>query len=200
MEDIKDNQLEEAEHKEALKPIDNIQEAKRTLFFFKMLFVLLVAVVVGKAFVFSMYIIPSQSMVSTLEVGDMLIGDRLAYNSNKTPQVGDIVTFKDPEDESTILIKRVIATEGQIVELKDGDVYVDGEKLDEDYTNGKPSYELISNITYPYTVPKGKIWVMGDNRTNSKDSRYFGAVSVASVEAKVWFRYYPLNKIGSLED
>ena len=167
--------------------------------------VLALVVALGvRVFVAEPFIIPSASMTDTLEVGDRLIGEKLTYRSSD-PQVGDIVTFVDPEDSSLTLIKRVVATAGQTVELLDGKVYVDGEELSEPYTDGKPSYPLdshssllASGISYPYTVPDGCIWVMGDNRTNSQDSRYFGAVPVSSVTSKAVFVFWPPEHIGAL--
>ena len=91
-----------------------------------------------RTFVAEPFIIPSASMSDTLKVGDRLVGEKLTYRTSE-PQVGDIVTFTDPEDGSLTLIKRVVATAGQTVELVDGVVYVDGEALDEPYTDGKPS-------------------------------------------------------------
>ena len=100
-----------------------------------------------------------------------------------------------------MLIKRVIAVGGQTVDLRDGAVYVDGEKLDEPYTEGKQSKPLSNSngITYPYKVPEGEIWVMGDNRTNSLDSRVFGSVPVENVTGHAFWRYWPLSSFGSLE-
>jgi signal peptidase I len=101
-----------------------------------------------------------------------------------------------------ILIKRVIATGGQTVDLRDGRVYVDDVLQNEPYTHGEPSLALRSylfeEITYPYTVPPGGLWVMGDNRTNSQDSRYFGAIPESSVTGKALFIYWPLTDIGLL--
>ena len=152
-------------------------------------------------FVAMPYEIPSGSMESTIEIGDRVFSEKVSLYGDGQPQVGDIVTFKDVQSPDRTLIKRVIATEGQTVELINGIVYVDGVALDEDsYTQGRPSYELSgSSITFPYTVPAGCIWVMGDNRTNSKDSRWFGAVPVENVTGIAVFRYWPLNRIGGLD-
>lgn len=157
-----------------------------------------------RTFVAEPFIIPSASMSDTLKVGDRLVGEKLTYRTSE-PQVGDIVTFTDPEDGSLTLIKRVVATAGQTVELVDGVVYVDGEALDEPYTDGKPSIplpthssQLANAVSYPYVVPQGCIWVMGDNRTNSQDSRYFGAISVSSVTSKALFVFWPLEDAGTI--
>ena len=117
---------------------------------------------------------------------------------------GDIVVFKNPRPRNgvDILVKRVIATSGQTVDLKDGKIYVDGRRLDESYAMGesKPLDAHLSSApdSYPYTIPDGCIWVMGDNRENSADSRYFGPVEEDSVIGIVFARYFPFDRIGSV--
>lgn len=152
-----------------------------------------------RVFVAETYAIPSGSMLETIQLGDRLIGEKVSLRW-QPPQAGDIVTFDDPDGSGATLIKRVIATEGQVVDLQDGLVVVDGVPLQEDYVMGKPSYpldghagNLTDNITFPYTVPAGSLWVMGDNRTNSLDSRYFGAIPLASVTSKALFIFWPLS-------
>ncbi len=97
-------------------------------------------------------------------------------------------------------VDRCIAVGGQTVDINDEDglVYVDGVALREPYTDGLPTYTLASDVSYPYTVPEGMMWMMGDNRTNSQDSRYFGAVSVASAEARSVAVLWPLGDVGLL--
>lgn len=162
-----------------------------------------IAIIIGiswglRTFVFQAYEIPSGSMEDTIMTGDMVFSEKVTYYF-EDPKAGDIVTFADPSLPSRTLIKRVIATGGQTVDLQDGYVYIDGKKQIEPYTEGKPSYPLQSaygvSISYPYTVPEDEIWVMGDNRTNSQDSRYFGAVPVSSVSGKAAFIYWPLSNI-----
>lgn len=170
--------------------------------------IFLVVVVLGltwglRTFVFQAYEIPSGSMENTIMPGNMVLSEKITYYGSD-PQPGDIVTFEDPDPEHAgrILIKRVIATGGQTVDLRDGRVYVDGVVQDEPYTDGKISQplqsQLFEEITYPYTVPEGELWVMGDNRTNSQDSRYFGAIPESSVTGKALFIYWPLPDIGML--
>lgn len=163
---------------------------------------LIVIVAIGLAtlftrFVMQPYEIPSGSMEQTIEVGDRVFSEKVSYMFGD-PVQGDIITFEDPADSERVLIKRVIATGGQTVDLRDGVVYVDGVPLDEPYTQGKPSNDLNSGITYPYTVPEGHVWVMGDNRTNSADSRAFGAIPLESVTGHAVLRYWPLDRIGTL--
>lgn len=168
-------------------------------------FVVIIAVALVLAwgittFVAQPYEIPSGSMEETIQINDRIISEKISYYTG-SPKAGDIVTFTDPTDPSRTLIKRVIAVGGQTVDLKDGVVYVDGEPLKESsYTGGKASEPLnsIAQVEYPYHVQEGYIWVMGDNRTNSSDSRYFGAVPVSSVTGRAVFRYWPLDSIGGL--
>ena len=128
------------------------------------------ATILLRTVVFVPYEIPSGSMEQTIMTGDMVFSEKVSYYIRK-PQAGDIVTFADPEVQGRTLIKRVIATEGQTVNLIDGVVYVDGQPQTEPYTQGKPSYPLYRPqenlvIKFPYTVPEGCVWVMGDNRTS----------------------------------
>ena len=168
------------------------------LSFFAML-ALVVLISFGlRTFVFQPFEIPSGSMEETIVPGDMVFSEKVSYYF-RVPEQGDIVTFEDPTTKGRTLIKRCIAVGGQTVDLRDGVVYVDDQPLSEEYTNGKPSYPLRSEVTYPYTVPSGYIWVMGDNRTSSQDSRYFGAVPVSSVSGRAFFTYWPLSSIGLLD-
>lgn len=167
--------------------------------------VLMIAFVVActlflRTFVFRPYEIPSGSMEQTIQVGDMLFSEKVSYYF-RDPEPGDIVTFEDPQIPGRILIKRCIATAGQTVYLNDQDglVYVDGVALDEPYTSGEPSYTLAGGVSFPYTVPDGCIWVMGDNRTNSQDSRYFGAVETSSVTGRAALVYWPISSFGLLD-
>lgn len=147
-------------------------------------------------FVLEAFIVPSGSMLNTIQLDDRVWAEKVSYRF-RSPEQGEVVLFESPEEKGVTLIKRVIATEGQEVDLIDGVVYVDGEPLDEPYTEGKPSNPLVTpnNITYPYVVPKDHVWLMGDNRTNSSDSRYFGAVPLSSVFARALCTYWPLDHL-----
>ena len=169
--------------------------------------VIMVAVVVLitiglRLFVFVPYEIPSGSMEETIMPGDMVFSEKISYHM-RTPERGDIVTFADPEVAGRTLIKRVIATEGQTVDLIDGYVYVDGVRLDEPYTGGKESFPLSrtspnADVTFPYTVPEGCVWVMGDNRIASQDSRYFGAIKISTITGRAAVVYWPIKHFGAL--
>ena len=154
------------------------------LFAFTLAFVLLLT-----TFFFRSSAVVGSSMEGTLHNGDQLILYAFLYE----PKVGDIIVF---EDYSTgyrePLVKRVIATEGQTVEIYDAyNVYVDGKRLNEDYI----FLDGYDNTSYPiiHTVAEGHIFVMGDHRNASSDSRIFRDVSVETVLGKVLFRYYPFD-------
>ncbi|MDR2106039.1 MAG: signal peptidase I [Coriobacteriales bacterium] len=167
--------------------------------------IIVIAVVVTallRIFVIDNYKIPTGSMEPTIAIDDRLFAEKVTYYFNE-PERGDIVTFNDPLEEGRVLIKRCIARGGQIVDIKDGRVIVDGIILDEPYTHGKPTLPLDPmpgvSIEYPYTVPKDSIWVMGDNRTNSLDSRYFGPVSSDRLIGKALFRLLPFDRFGAID-
>lgn len=166
--------------------------------FFTVLSVLVFAFVI-RTFIAENFEVPSGSMLETIQEGDRIFCEKVTLWWD-SPEAGDVVTFRDPDGSGATLIKRVIATEGQTVDLQDGAVLVDGVRLDEEYTLGKPSYpydkhapNLSENVTFPYQVPEGCIWVMGDNRPVSLDSRYFGAVPLNTVTSKAVFIYWPFS-------
>lgn len=163
------------------------------------MFVIILAITFGITnYVVTPYQIPSESMTTTILEGDRVLSEKVSYYGG-SPEPGQIVTFNDVDDEGSVLIKRCIATAGQTVDLRDGEVYVDGQRLEEPYTQGRPSYDLESDVTYPHTVAEGCIWVMGDNRTNSLDSRWFGDVPLENVTGHAFFRYWPIDRIGGME-
>lgn len=149
-----------------------------------------------RTFVVEPYVIPSESMLETIQVSDKVLGEKLSYRFGD-PEAGDIITFADPEDPATTLIKRVIATPGQTIDLLDGQVYVNGELKEEPYAVGETyplsmsSSVLDAPISFPYTLSEDEYWVMGDNRENSLDSRYFGPISKSSVTSKAWVIFWP---------
>ena len=156
-----------------------------------------------RAFVIEPFSIPTESMCDTIEVGDSVLAEKITLKLGGNVSQGDIIVFENPErdPEKDVLCKRVIARGGQTVDLKDGSVYIDGRKIAEDYAKGN-SYPLYigkaKRISYPYKVPEGEIWVMGDNRENSADSRYFGAIPEDSVIGICVMRYLPVNRIDLL--
>jgi len=156
-----------------------------------------------RTFVMDNYQIPTGSMEPTIEINDRVFAEKVSYRF-ALPKPGDIVTFNDPMVPGRVLIKRCIAVGGQTVDLVDGRVVVDGNYLNESYTYGKPSVPLDPQMDgvsfgYPYTVPQGMVWVMGDNRTNSLDSRYFGPIPQDELVGKALIRFWPFDRFGSIK-
>ena len=158
-----------------------------------------------RTFVVEPFVVPTGSMEDTIEIGDQILAQKVSLELGQPVKQGDIVVFHNPDgtSEHDVLVKRVIATAGQTVDLQDGKVVVDGQALDEDYTAGM-SWPLSvqapgAQVSYPYTVPDGCVWVMGDNRENSADSRYFGPVDRSDLMAVALVRYWPLNRIGAID-
>ncbi len=134
--------------------------------------------------------IPSASMEPTIMTGDRLIGNRLAY-LNKDPQRQDIVIFLFPDDEKEYFIKRVIGLPGETVTIRSGKVYINdsAEPLEEDaYLTTTPLGDF-----GPYQVPEGAYFMLGDNRNNSMDSRFWNQPYVYrdKILGKAWARYFP---------
>ena len=155
-----------------------------------------------KTFFIEPYEVPTASMETTIMVGDKLLADKFTVGFTPIDN-GDIVVFADKVEQGRILIKRVVATGGQTVDLRDGLVYVDGSPLFEPYTNGSESLPLSQHfnntpIEYPFKVPEGHLWVMGDNREHSADSRYFGSVDAETVYGRALMVFWPFDHIGPL--
>lgn len=137
--------------------------------------------------VFRMFVVSGPSMNMTLENNDRIIVSDLFY----TPKNGDIICYFSPS-EKEVLVKRVIATEGQTVNIVNGKVYVDGVQISEPYL--MPNITTYSHsLPMPHTVKKGCVFTLGDNRENSKDSRYveIGDVSRNDILGKLVIRVFP---------
>lgn len=160
---------------------------------------------VMKVFLIQVFWIPSGSMEHTLDIGDRVIVNKLSYNLHDINR-GDIIVFERPEDQDSAikdLIKRVIALPGEEISFDDGNVYIDGDLLDEPYLDeGTRSvghtYGGGCTVEEPCGVPEGEVWVMGDNRSNSQDSTYFGPIDADDVVGRAFFRIWPLNRFGFL--
>ena len=131
--------------------------------------------------------VPSGSMEPTIDTGNLILTNRLAF-INDEPTTGDIVVFFS-EEHQKLLVKRVIGIAGDTIELKDGKVYINGNLVVEAYIQGETWSASGNDQTF--VVPEGKLFVMGDNRENSADSRYFKDtfVSVDSVEGEAFLHY-----------
>ena len=147
-----------------------------------------------RPFVAEVFYIPTESMVPTLEVSDRVVVNKLTYLFS-VPQHGDIVVFESPDGEMD-LVKRVVGVPGDSIEVVGGSLYVNEERWEEPYLNR----ELPDTNSYgPVTVPEGHVFVMGDNRADSADSRYvIGPVPLEHIEGEAFMRIWPLGKLGFL--
>lgn len=172
-----------------------------------------------RPFVVEAFYIPSESMVPTLRVEDRVLVNKFIYRFTE-PERGDIVVFKSveggrlPQEENPIervidlfqndgpdpsprqdLIKRVVGVPGDVISVRGGKLLVNGEPQREPYVNREYPDRSFSA---PTTVPKGHVFVMGDNRANSQDSRVFGPVPKENIEGEAFLRFWPPDRIGLL--
>ena len=157
-------------------------------------------VVILFTFLFRVVSVSGPSMNPTLTSGDRIVLNSILY----TPQNGDIVVITQPNShDNEPLIKRVIAVEGQTisVDAETDTVTVDGVKLHESYILDQDIQRSGESYEYPLTIPKGKVFVMGDNRNDSFDSRDpgLGMVEEKYIMGKAIFRIYPFERVGGLD-
>jgi signal peptidase I len=136
-------------------------------------------------------IVQQSSMEDTLYEGQRLIEEKITYRYS-LPKRGDIVIIRGKEYPDR-LVKRVIGLPGEKIDIKDGSVYVNDVKLAEDYAVGIT--ENTGQLKLPFLVPEDHVFVLGDNREISLDSRQLGAISLSSIEGKVILRIWPLNRL-----
>ncbi len=159
--------------------------------------------------------VDGHSMDPSFDNGEMLLVNRNAYFNLGTssltdwipgvgddfyifnpPQRGDVIVFNPPiQNNDKPFIKRIIGLPGDVVETRNDKVFVNGVQLNEPY-NGAKATNCNGQDCPPVTVPAGNIFVMGDNRTNSEDSRYFGPVPIGNIIGKAWVTYWPKDDIG----
>jgi signal peptidase I len=159
----------------------------------------LVVALLIKTFLFQAFYIPSESMVPTLEVGDRVIVNKLSEGTGR----GDLIVFAKPEGEGgTVqdLIKRVIGLPGETVSARDNQIFIDKNDgagpvaLDEPYL----PEGTITNDFQGTPIPEGEVFVMGDNRDDSRDSRFFGPIPESDIVGRAFLRVWPPSEIGTL--
>lgn len=161
---------------------------------------ILIAVVVAlviKFFIFDITPIQNISMQPTLYENDRVFLDIISYKL-VTPGRFDIVVFDSPVEKNTLYVKRVIGLPGDNIKISDGSVYINGTVLNETYLAA--GIKTLSN-TGSYidlTVPDNMVYVLGDNRPRSEDSRFFGPISISTIKGRALFRIYPFDKIKGL--
>jgi signal peptidase I len=158
-----------------------------------------------RSFLVQAYKIPSESMLPTLQIGDHLLVNKLAYGLRlpfpwekllvawAQPSRGDVIVFVDPQDRTRDLIKRVIATAGETVDIRHKQIYINGEKVDDpraSFTDNEREIPGPRDNFGPVTVPPHHVFTMGDNRDRSYDSRFWGFANLDDVEGKAMLIYW----------
>ncbi len=174
--------------------------SRRTRSLLSWTWVLLAAVTLAllmRTFLIAAFYIPSESMEPVLEIGDRLLVSKLSYRIGD-PEPGDVVVFRTPPSmqpaQTAELIKRVVAVGGQQVEAVNGRLIIDGSPVDEHYL----STEVYTRDFGPVLVPAGYVFVMGDNRRSSQDSRVFGAIPESEIVGRAFARFWPPTRLGGL--
>lgn len=162
-----------------LKKYDSLKygwfmDARKFIWLLAVLFIVF-RCVIGFSFV------KGSSMEPTLEEGDIVLYTRI----NPAYHKGDVVSVRIPSGE--YYVKRIIAMEGDTIDIRNGKVYVNGEMITEPYVSGETNPDG-GIVRYPYTLLEGQVFVIGDNRDGSTDSRNFGGVGIRQIKGKIWFR------------
>ncbi len=168
----------------------------------------LVLAIVVRTFLFGAYYIPSPSMEPTLSVGDRIIVNKVSYRLHDVNR-GDLVVFRRTGpavvDGIDDMIKRVIGLPGEMVTAADGRIRIDGGLLIEPYLSGHEATGDFGAVPWcanggmgKCTVPAGHVFVMGDNRANSRDSRYIGPIPIESIAGRAFVRFWPLGSLDRL--
>lgn len=157
----------------------------------------LVLALVIRAYIVEARIIPSGSMLPTIEEGDRVLVNKICYHLRQ-PERGEIIVFEAPvmmPDTRDDFIKRVIGLPGDTIEIKEGKVFINDTPLDEEYIAEEPDYNF-----GPVKVPKDGLFVMGDNRNSSYDSHMWNTwLRLDKVKGEAFVRYWPLNRIGKIQ-
>jgi signal peptidase I len=152
--------------------------------------------VVLNLFVVQVTEVRQRSMEVTLLQNDRVLVSKLDYRFGAA-QRGDIIVFNPPPavDASIPYVKRVVALGGETIDLRDGKVYVNGKLVDFPETRGQPTTPQAPTVRFPFTVPQGDVFVLGDNRQFSSDSRTFGSVPAQNIIGKVILRFWPPDRL-----
>ena len=157
-----------------------------------------------RTFVVQAFRIPTGSMHPTLKVGDRILVTKFIYGKRsilklREPRRGEIIVFVYPEDPKKDYIKRLVALGGEKVLIKNGEIYINGERL-QNSPSVTSRYYFSSGYhgTQETTVPEGSLFVLGDNSANSKDSRYWGFVPHKNLIGQAFFIYWPLTRLGPI--
>ena len=185
---------------------------KRALEFAGIVVVAVLMALAVQSWLLKPYRIPSESMMNTLRPGDRVLVNRVVYHM-RDPHRGDVIVFRYPEDPRVVFIKRVVGVPGDVLQVRDGRLYVNGAKTTEPYvhhTGGRTDPTIAQaaisgstlhdpwSLASPFRVPAGQYFVMGDNRTDSDDSRDWGTVPRTAIVGEGLATYWPLSRLRAL--
>jgi signal peptidase I len=185
---------------------------RRALEYTVIVTVAVLAALAVQAWLVKPYRIPSESMLDTLRPGDRVLVNRVVYRLHD-PGRGDIIVFRYPHDPDVVFIKRVVGVPGDVLEVRDGRLYVNGREADDSFvhhTGGRADPTVAEapiagstlhdpwSLAEPYRVPDDAYFVMGDNRTDSDDSRVWGTVPRAAIVGEGLATYWPLSRLQTL--
>ncbi len=144
--------------------------------------------------------ISGQSMMPNFKDGEFLLTEKVTYYT-RNPDRGDVVVFMPPVSTTDEFIKRVIGLPGERIMIQNGRVYINDKLLPEAYIDDEPITNGGPFLTdsKQYTVPEGQYFVMGDNRQNSSDSRYWGPITKKAMTGRAWVSYWPINISGVIQ-
>lgn len=150
-------------------------------------------------FLFQPHQVDGKSMEPNFHNAEYILTDKISYRLS-SPKRGDVVVFHSPQDNKTDFIKRILGVPGDIIMVKDGHFYLNGDRLDEAYINdpGKVAPGRFLREGVETEVPLGQYYVMGDNRLHSSDSREWGFVPKANIVGRAFFRYWPIDAFGTI--
>jgi signal peptidase I len=187
--------------------------ARRTIIDYGLTALIAIALaVVVQSFVVKPYLIPSTSMANTLVPGQRVLVDRMVYRYRSVHR-GDIIVFRRPGPPHDVLIKRVVGLPGDTLSVRGGHLFINGVRANDSFvdkvdgvtepTDAADPYASTDpdapwSLAQPFHVPAGHYFVMGDNRTDSADSRYWGTVPRHAIIGRAFFTYWPLGRLGDL--
>ncbi len=192
---------------------DSSNSEKKSMFreYAEALIIALILAFFIRTFFVQAFKIPSESMLDTLQVGDHLLVTKFSYGvkwpfsndymiEGQDPSYGDVIVFKYPKDPKLDYIKRVVGVPGDVIEMRNKQFYRNGQPVKEDYVRilDPAGIYPTRDLFGPFTVPEGQYFVMGDNRDNSQDSRFWGTVEKSAIHGKAWRIYWSAPNLSAI--
>lgn len=166
--------------------------------FIKTVIVIVILAAIIRLFVIQPFIVDGQSMEPNFQNNDYLITEKISFHLQQINH-GEVIILRPPDNPSVNYLKRVIGIPGDTVDIKDGDVYVNGQKLTEPYIDGQKTLTT-NNEEMKTALRESEYFVMGDNRNHSRDSRELGPIPKQNIISHVWIRLFPFNQIKIIKD